>query len=249
MKILFIWDIHWRTEWKYFVKQVDYDKVVFMWDYFDSFDVSIEDQLSNFNEILNFQEKSKKEVILLIWNHDYHYLEDIKETYSWFSPELKIMIWNQLSQFIKRHNKEVMQLCWSYEWLLATHAWLSNGFVNRVKEKYNDKFVIDGNNLNELLKQDTTILWYYKWDISGFWNHQKQWPLRIRPDALIDDYCKSYDYQVVWHTHMKGVTHQPIWKWVIVFIDTIPKHALLAEYKDWRKFKTCSWNQEKNSYN
>ena len=48
MKIIAIGDIHGRSIWKNIVSANSYDKVVFLGDYFDSFDIHTLDQIDNF---------------------------------------------------------------------------------------------------------------------------------------------------------------------------------------------------------
>ena len=68
MKTIVIGDIHGRTIWKQIVRHNTFDKVVFEGDYFDSFDISVKDQLKNFNEIIKFKERFPDKVVLLIGN-------------------------------------------------------------------------------------------------------------------------------------------------------------------------------------
>jgi len=232
MKILFIWDIHWRREWENYVNIVWFDTVVFMWDYFDSYDEELSKwQLENFYNILNFQADSEKEVILLIWNHDYHYMRNTQEVYSWFNPAFKIIIQDLLEDLVEKWN---LQLSFSSQWLIATHAWISTWFINRVKGKYWDDFKVNEYNLNNLFKSDTGMFWFYGWNWDIDWSNYKQWPLWIRPWALMENMHKCP--QVVWHTHMSEIRNE----WDIFFIDTMPKQVLLAEYKNWWSFESIN---------
>ena len=74
MKTVFIGDTHGRDLWKQIVEvESDADKIIFLGDYFDSFDISGVVQLHNFNEIVEFKKNSDKEIVLLFGNHDHHY--------------------------------------------------------------------------------------------------------------------------------------------------------------------------------
>ena len=57
MKTIIIGDIHGRSVWKQIVeKEQDAHKIVFLGDYFDSFDIKGVEQLHNFNEIIKFKQ-------------------------------------------------------------------------------------------------------------------------------------------------------------------------------------------------
>ena len=73
MKTLVLGDIHGRSVWKLIYELEKPDRIVFIGDYFDSFDIKGADQLSNFQDIIKFKESGVCEVVLLIGNHDYHY--------------------------------------------------------------------------------------------------------------------------------------------------------------------------------
>ncbi len=73
MKTIFIGDIHGRDVWKTIIDNETPNRVVFMGDYFDSFDISPAEQQYNFKEIIEFKEKGECEVIMLVGNHDFHY--------------------------------------------------------------------------------------------------------------------------------------------------------------------------------
>ena len=80
MKTIIIGDIHGRDAWKQIINQEqDADRVIFVGDYFDSFDVPGLIQIQNFQDIIEFKTTSKSEVVLLIGNHDYHYFPEIGE--------------------------------------------------------------------------------------------------------------------------------------------------------------------------
>lgn len=69
MKTLILGDTHGRGVWEYIIEKEKPDKVVFLGDYFDSFDINFENQMVNFMRIINFKKKFKKDVTLLIGNH------------------------------------------------------------------------------------------------------------------------------------------------------------------------------------
>ena len=80
MRILAIGDIHGRDSWKDIINDNVFDKVVFLGDYFDSREeISGAKQLYNFKEILQFKKYNIDKVVLLVGNHEFHYLKTIYE--------------------------------------------------------------------------------------------------------------------------------------------------------------------------
>ena len=88
MKTIIIGDIHGRNIWKDIVSKESYDRVIFVGDYFDSFNIPGIDQIHNFKEICQFVRDSDKEVILLVGNHELHYMS-IGQIYSGFQSALQ----------------------------------------------------------------------------------------------------------------------------------------------------------------
>lgn len=73
--ILIIPDTHGRKFWRKALEMIDeVDKVIFLGDYLDPYDVSEEEALKEFKEIVEFKLKYPDKVILLIGNHDYEYI-------------------------------------------------------------------------------------------------------------------------------------------------------------------------------
>lgn len=80
-KILIVPDVHGRTFWHKAEELIDeVDQVVFLGDYLDPYPhegISFDDALVEFTLILLFKEKYPDKVVLLLGNHDMHYV--IKE--------------------------------------------------------------------------------------------------------------------------------------------------------------------------
>lgn len=78
MKILIISDLHGRTFWRRVLNIIDeVDKIIFLGDYLDPYydeNISWEDAVIEFKEILKLKEKYPEKVILLIGNHDCFYM-------------------------------------------------------------------------------------------------------------------------------------------------------------------------------
>lgn len=78
-KILIIPDVHGRTFWRVAEEVInEMDKVVFLGDYLDPYpdeNITPDDALNEFYKILEFKDKYPEKVVLLIGNHDMHYIE------------------------------------------------------------------------------------------------------------------------------------------------------------------------------
>lgn len=153
MKILIIPDIHGRTFWreasKKFIEDNENGKVIFLGDYLDPYEsegISQEEAISNFLSIIKFKELYNKNVILLVGNHDMHYLtEDFGHCSRydmWRSPRIKKIF---------SANKDVLQMAYYLEdggkKIIISHAgiqknWVKEFFIN-VSDKINDSNVVE----------------------------------------------------------------------------------------------------------
>lgn len=78
--MIVISDIHGRTFWEKAIKGNEDEEIIFLGDYLDPYDyegITFNDAFSNFEKIIKFKKEHKDNVILLLGNHDCHYLEYI----------------------------------------------------------------------------------------------------------------------------------------------------------------------------
>lgn len=78
--MIVISDIHGRTFWEKAIKGNEDEEIIFLGDYLDPYGyegISFNDAFSNFEKIIEFKKAHKDNVILLLGNHDCHYLEYI----------------------------------------------------------------------------------------------------------------------------------------------------------------------------
>ena len=73
MKTITIGDIHGRSDWQE-IDPANYDKIIFVGDYVDSFTVSDIDIITNLLNIIQFKKDNMNKVVLLLGNHDLQYL-------------------------------------------------------------------------------------------------------------------------------------------------------------------------------
>lgn len=79
MKILIVPDVHGRRFWYRVLEVVDkYDKIIFLGDYLDPYEdegISPDRAYWEFREIITFRQHFGNKVVLLLGNHDLHYLK------------------------------------------------------------------------------------------------------------------------------------------------------------------------------
>ena len=247
-KNVYIGDIHGRDVWKQIVeKHDDADNIVFIGDYFDSFDISGVEQLRNAQEIVQFKKEREldptKKVYLLIGNHDIHYWPGIKDrgSTSGFQPTMMF----QFEQFF-RENEDMFQMSVSLGTTinrrLCTHAGVSAKFLKDVgywTYDYEDESHVS-EFLNDLFKHKPNEFTFnsyadrYMGFANGYGDNEEQSPIWIRPKSLQrsnknEDIKKMY-VQIVGHTvqnsiDIKGKTTGGKY----YYIDTLPSGEYLVE--------------------
>lgn len=213
MKIVAIGDIHGRDIWKKIVQKEEYNHLVFIGDYFDSYDISPKSQIENFRDIMTYKKKSKK-VTCLIGNHDYHYVYS-HQRYSGFQFNHSIIIGEILKENI--HNLQMSHMILNY---LFTHAGVSKEWCKKYKI---DTTSIDNINLgiNDQFKYKPNSFEHNGYDPYG--DHPQSSPIWIRPNSLI---FSGVDYtQIVGHTN----DYIRSYKDKIYFIDSLPQYLVIED--------------------
>src|SRR5690349_5391201 len=120
MTVIALGDTHGRPYWKTIVKKEVFDKVVFIGDYFDSKEFILEkQQKKNFQEIIDFKKSNPTKVVLLLGNHDFHYLPNVHEKYSGYQLSAAPEIGNMLTDALAEN---LLQMSFVSEGYLFTHA-------------------------------------------------------------------------------------------------------------------------------
>ena len=203
MKTIVIGDVHGRSLWKLIVNQENPDRVIFIGDYFDSFEISGVEQIQNFKEIIEYKKTSGKEVITLVGNHDHHYYPEVGYT---GTSGYQSRIAPSITQVINE-NRQHLQMAYSFDEFLFTHAGVSPTFMDG--EFGEEGWVED--NVVELLND----LFKYKpksFDFNGtdpYGDNTYQTPIWIRPRSLMavnkkhNKGLKKKYIQIVGHTQVK----------------------------------------------
>jgi len=238
MKILSIGDIHGRDSWKFlthgspyeynswraatdhgaphesdFWKDLpfmSYDKIIFVGDYVDSFDIENVVMKNNLLEIIHFKKALGDKVVLLLGNHDVHYIVPNQEC-SGFRSEMRY-------DFGQIFNENLQLFTLAYEFCkddskwLWTHAGVTSGWLKDFRnDLYSPKFrfheiVSERKKERELtLSEEINLAWelemkniYYVDHYSGGMN---SWagPLWVRPTMLNYWPLEGWN-QIVGHT-------------------------------------------------
>lgn len=198
MRHIVIGDIHGRDIWKQIVELHPKDLIVFIGDYFDSFDISPVIQVQNFKEIVQFKEENKDRVILLVGNHDFHYLTGIcsGEQYSGYQRvnhfDYNILLEDSI-------NNGYLQMCYKYSNFLFTHAGVSQVWCNDIGLTIDEN--ID-NNINEYFNKNRKHFCFYTNSNDNHGENVHQSPIWIRPKSLKKSAVNDYIH-VVGHTQVE----------------------------------------------
>lgn len=202
MKLVAIGDIHGRDIWKQIVETEQPNTVVFVGDYFDSFDIPGKDQINNFKNIIQWKiDNPQCKVVLLIGNHDFHYMpEAYNDRYSGFQKNLYIEIGQTLET-----NKHHLRMAYGVDDLVFSHAGITPEFL--FKNGWGEQGIVEF--INDL--------WHYRphkfkfADNGGhsdpYGDDEFQGPLWIRPKSLMKacQEVKKTMIQVVGHTAVKEI--------------------------------------------
>lgn len=189
-KIIVVGDVHGRSDWeKVLEKEPDFDKFVFIGDYFDSFNIHSEKIYENFRKILNFKLTNLEKVVLLCGNHDYHYLEFTPDRYSGWQAPTALALNNIIEKAI---SDGLILGAYSHEDILFTHAGLSDEWSKAHGVKFAEE-------INKSLMEKPEIFEFFRGDYSHCGNHVLQSPIWVRPDALMSSLPTGLR-QVVGHT-------------------------------------------------
>lgn len=169
------------------------DKIVFLGDYFDSFDYTQKQQIEEFEFILDLKRALGSKVELLLGNHDVQYLypDRYELRCSGFEANPKITA-------LLQDNKDNFSYCFQYKDWLFSHAGVSRSWINLILNKYQIE------NFTETAEKVASLLSYGFKEM--YWCSKKQGgrnsidgPLWERPERLVKD-LPNFN-QVVGHTY------------------------------------------------
>jgi len=238
MKVLSIGDIHGHNIWKDFVKDPSmYDKIIFVGDYVDDYDISNTEIISNLLEIIEFKKEYPDKVILLLGNHDYQYaIRPFEMEILCYSTGYRAEIHFDLHTIFKS-NFRLFQIAYQYENYIWTHAGIHIGWYQKFLREfkvYVDKYDLSVENyniadkLNLALEFEMTCLVDCGFKRRG--TKKIGGPLWADKSETWMKSLKNY-HQIVGHTHTDGIkkTEHPLYKSSVTYIDALPKECLILE--------------------
>lgn len=191
MKIQIVGDVHGTDFWKKAKEKVnDYDKTIFLGDYFDSFDIGFWKQYRNIREILDFKKEHFDAVDLLYGNHDFAYLSRL-----FFCSGTQFSYYEKISSLFA-YNKECFQIASIYKNYVFSHAGISKFWL-----------INNGIELKDINNIDYKKFGFVGPNNSG--DNYDEGPLWIRPRSLLINSAKpevneiDNFNQVVGHTAME----------------------------------------------
>lgn len=227
VKRIVIGDIHGR--YKEFKKIYDKEKpenpnevlyeVIILGDYFDTYENICQDsQLEGFLNLLKLQEEhihTTGNFIMLIGNHDFHYMTDDQQ-YSGYNAYTNMIAKNHLLKAFNKGKIKFVEVDYNNK-TIYSHAGITNTWINDRHDKWFDLSIV-----NEDKFSNFNFSYGKSFNIYG--DDPTNGPLWVRPKALISDMYKSFDdstnsyivwTQIVGHTicNKPIVTHEDGSQW------------------------------------
>lgn len=201
MKTIAIGDIHGKTIWKEIVaKNLDADRIVFIGDYFDNYENSdTQQQIDNFKEIVELKKSMLEKVVLLVGNHDYHYLPDVQEQYSGYQTYGAYAIQTVLESALP-----YLQMVYRKDSILFSHAGVTKTWCEKHKIKTQDVDI--DTQINNLFDFSDKTAFKFVHGGSVYGDNIFQSCIWVRPSSLVKDRVENY-IQVVGHTQQKKITN------------------------------------------
>ena len=131
-KILIIPDVHGSHEWEIAKDKISlFDYVVFMGDYFDSWENKWDDQGNNFKNICEFKRANFDKVKLLIGNHDFSYITGTRD-----GDKVSGHQYNKagIIRALLNANSDILDLAFENDDWVFSHAGFSNTWISLLKK-------------------------------------------------------------------------------------------------------------------
>lgn len=211
MKIIAIGDTHGRRKWERIVEENAFvDKIVFIGDYFDTHeDILDSEEQRNFEEIVELKMRFPDQIVLLIGNHDFHYLNEITEHYSGYQKHAALRNNILLENAIQ---DGLMQMAFEADGFLFTHAGVTKNWCHN--NGINVEHPAEG--INELFGMKRSAFCFT--GMNPYGDDITQTPIWVRPESLMQDAIENFT-QVVGHTQMPKLIVEE--RLPFIFIDTL----------------------------
>jgi hypothetical protein len=202
MNIITIGDLHGSKVWKK-VRIEEWDHIIFMGDYVDSFEYTDKDILENLVEVIRLKINNPEKVILLWGNHDVAYLFNAKSPH--LCSGIRFTMLSVLNRLFLEY-KDLFQHAWQQNKYLWTHA----GIVRNWHKNYLEKAILptDTNlavTLNRLFDEYYLPLFHVGPLRGG--DDKDSGPFWADYVETVKDPLTGY-HQIVGHTHTRnGIIH------------------------------------------
>lgn len=197
-QITVIGDIHGRDIWKQ-ICEIEKSKtghIVFIGDYFDSFDIGLEQQLNNFRDIVALKAANPNFITLLFGNHDYHYSGISSMKYSGFQQK---GYWNINKELEKAFQNKFISMAYQHGNVLCTHAGVTKTWLNDSYNGHVPKDVSIADAVNDIFKYRPKLFEFTAGDkVDLYGDELCQTPIWVRPNSLEEDQVDII--QAVGHT-------------------------------------------------
>lgn len=202
----------------------NFDKIIFLGDFFDHDDGSFEEQKKIFTEVMQLKHAYPEKIIVLLGNHDANYI--LPEMAKW-QPEHETEIQNLILKNINKIDLTYLEKCWLFSHAGVSEVWFYNQLIadgyssepalllkNKFNKTYSDNFN------NRIHSKDFSILKFC--GTSGYGDEITQNPMWIRPDSLMLSALPDFN-QVVGHSAVEPEDRIQIKNVnTILFLDSYP---------------------------
>ncbi len=218
MKIISIGDVHGRPYWKH-INVSEYDKIIFVGDYVDSFPFTDPEILANLLDIIELKKSYPDKVVLLLGNHDVQYMY-LNEGFgcSGYRPSMAASL-----KHVFMENKKLFQMAHQIENYVWTHAGISTRWYDYNKkeiDEFAEKFELKGlvETINHMMftNKENRLLHQIGRKRGGYYpSGGITWADR---NETCNDYLDGY-HQIVGHTPIDVITKWGDEKGSIRYID------------------------------
>lgn len=239
--MIIIPDIHGRNFWEEAVASREEDIIVFLGDYLDPYPDDFPDKTAdeiweqtwnNFNDIIEFKKKHPSNVVLLLGNHDLHYIYPKMDDSSRYDYERAAQIKEKFNE-----NKDIFLLAYERtingKRFVFSHAgihelWTADWFGSSVTDKnvvdyMNNGFLTNDPSLPRALDQYSTYRGGWESYGSMVWADVREW-WSEKPRS-----SSFGDVQVFGHTQLNG---KPINFWNTYYDLDVRRGFLINENGD-----------------
>lgn len=129
MRLLAVGDLHGNDCWEK-IETALYDRIIFLGDYVDDYSRPDQQIVSNLKNLIQLKSRYPDKIVLLLGNHDIHYLYYPRFRCSGFNALLQPL----LSSIFRQH-RIYWQVAYQCDQILFSHAGLSNAYFYWLNEQ------------------------------------------------------------------------------------------------------------------